>query len=164
MTQSATTAPDFPGGVGVVPLEQVAGMSGMEFLTRMAAGELPAPPIAQTLGFVLTEVAPGRAVFAGTPTLAHYNPIGSVHGGWIATLLDSCMACSVHTMLEAGKQYTSAEIKVNYVRAVTDRVGELKAIGEVVHRGGRLATAEGRLVDAQGKLFAHGTTTCIILR
>src|SRR5690606_6657101 len=122
MTNNAVTA-EFPGGVGVLPLDQVRRMSGIDFLTRIAAGELPAPPIGETLGFRLTTVEPGRVVFTGQPCIAHYNPIGTVHGGWTATLLDSCMACAIQTTLDVGEVYTTVEIKVNYVRAVTDQLG-----------------------------------------
>lgn len=151
-------------GFGVLPLEQVASMSGLEFLSRIADGTLPSPPIARTLGFRLAEVGPGRAIFAGKPGFAHYNPIGSVHGGWTATLLDSCMACAIQSTLERGEVYTTVEIKVNYVRAITDRTGEMHAIGEIVHRGGRIATSHGRLIDSEGRLYAHGSTTCMVLK
>ena len=163
MDQSVATK-EFPGGFGVLPLDQVARMSGLDFLTGIVSGSLPAPPIARTLGFTLSEVAPGRAVFTGQPDFAHYNPIGTVHGGWTATLLDSCMACAIQTTLEAGEIYTTVEIKVNYVRAVTDKLGPLQAIGELIHRGGRVATSHGRLVDASGKLYAHGSTTCMVMK
>jgi uncharacterized protein (TIGR00369 family) len=101
-------------------------------------------------------------VFQGTPLLRHYNPLGTVHGGWIATLLDSCVGCAVHTTLAAGRAYTTAELKINYVRAVTHRVPVLRAIGSVIHVGGRMATAEGRLLGPDGKLYAHASTTCFI--
>lgn len=163
MDQSVATM-EFPGGVGVLPLDQVARMSGIDFLARIASGDLPAPPIAKTLGFTLSEVSPGRAMFTGQPAFDHYNPIGTVHGGWIATLLDSCMACAIQTTLEAGEIYTTVELKVNYVRAVTDKLGPMQAIGELIHRGGRIATSHGRLVDAAGKLYAHGSTTCMVMK
>lgn len=162
MDQGVATM-EFPGGVGVLPLDQVARMSGIDFLTRIASGDLPAPPISKTLGFTLSEVSPGRAIFTGQPDFGHYNPIGTVHGGWIATLLDSCMACAIQTTLEAGEIYTTVELKVNYVRAVTDKLGPLQAIGDLIHRGGRIATSHGRLVDAAGKLYAHGSTTCMVM-
>jgi len=111
---------------------------------------------------VLIEATRERAVFQGRPQLRHYNPLGSVHGGWIATLLDSCVGCAVHVSLPAGKAYTTAELKVNYVRAVTDRVGLVRAVGTVIHLGNRMATAEGRLVGPDGKLYAHATTTCFV--
>lgn len=149
-------------GFGVVPLEQARTMDGMTLFTEMAAGRLPSPPISETLGFRLSHVEHGRVVFDYTPVLAHYNPLGSVHGGIAATLLDSVMGCCIHTTLKAGTGYTTVEIKVNYVRAMSDRTGPVKAEGKVINVGSRIATSEGRLVDASGKLLAHGTTTCLI--
>jgi len=128
----------------------------------MLAGELPYPHIADTLDFGLVEVGYGLAVFQGTPQLKHYNPLGSVHGGIAATLLDSVMGCCIHTTLKAGTGYTTLEIKVNYVRAMTDKTGSVRAEGKVINVGSRIATSEGRLVDAAGRLLAHGTTTCLI--
>ena len=150
-------------GIGIIPPQELARRPGLELLQGIFDGSLPAPPIGNTLGFVPVEMAPGRAVFQGTPSFDHYNPIGSVHGGWIATLLDSCVGCAVHTTLPAGKGYTTLELKVNYVRAVTEDSGALRAEGKLIHAGGRVATAEGRLVDAAGRLYAHCTTTCLIL-
>ncbi len=147
---------------GVARPEQVAGKSGLETFEAMFAGELPPPPIGRTLDFVAIEMAHGRAVFQGRPQLAHYNPLGTVHGGWIATLLDSCVGCAVHTTLLAGKAYTTAELKINYVRPLTTRVPLVRAVGTVIHVGARMATAEGRLVGADGKLYAHATTTCFL--
>jgi uncharacterized protein (TIGR00369 family) len=147
---------------GVARPEQVTGLTGMQVFEVMFAGELPYPPISDTLDFMLIEATPGRAVFQGRPMLRHYNPLGSVHGGWIATLLDSCMGCCVHTMLKPGQGYTSLEIKVNFVRPVLDTSGRVRAEGRVIHMGRTTATAEGKLIDANGKLLAHGTTTCII--
>ena len=137
-------------------------LSGLEFMSRIASGELPQPPMGQTLGFRVTEVDSGRAVFEGIPRPEHYNPIGSVHGGFASTLLDSAMACAVHTRLDAGVFYTTLEIKVNLVRPVSETTGLLRAVGTVLHCGKRTATAEGRLLDESGKLHAHGTTTCLI--
>ena len=97
------------------------------------------------------------------PQFAHYNPLGTIHGGWIATLLDSAMACAVHSLLPAGKTYATLELKVNYVRALTDKVPLVRAIGEIIHSGGRICTAQGRLLGPDGKLYAHATTTCIVL-
>jgi uncharacterized protein (TIGR00369 family) len=149
-----------PGGVARP--EQVGGLTGMQVFEKMLAGEIPSPPIAETLDFLLVEASHGRAVFQGRPSFAHYNPLGTVHGGWIATLLDSCVGCAVHTTLPAGKAYTTAELKINYVRAVTTKVPLLRAVGSVIHVGGRMATADGRLVGADGKLYAHASTTCFI--
>jgi uncharacterized protein (TIGR00369 family) len=147
---------------GVVPIEQARTMDGMTLFGEMAAGRLPAPPICQALGIRLEEVELGRVVFGYQPVFAHYNPLGSVHGGIAATLLDSVMGCSVHTMLKAGTGYTTVEIKVNYVRAMTDKTGPVRAEGKVINVGQRIATSQGRLVDAHGRLLAHGTTTCLI--
>ena len=147
---------------GVAHPEQVVGLTGMQVFEAMLAGELPYPPICDTLDFLLIEAGPGRAVFQGRPMLRHYNPLGTVHGGWIATLLDSCVGCAVHTTMPAGKAYTTAELKVNFVRPVTTRVALLRAIGTVIHGGSRMATAEGRLVGPDGKLYAHASTTCFI--
>jgi uncharacterized protein (TIGR00369 family) len=123
---------------------------------------MPGPAIGVTLSFLPVEISFGRAVFQGRPKLEHYNPIGTVHGGWIATLLDSCVGCAVHSTLPAGKAYTTAELKVNFVRAVTTKLPLVRAIGTVIHVGGRMATAEGRLVGPDGKLYAHASTTCFI--
>ena len=147
---------------GVARPEQVRGLTGMQIFAAMFAGELPYPPICDTLDFLLVGASAGEAVFQGRPQLCHYNPLGSVHGGWIATLLDSCVGCAVHTMLPAGKSYTTAELKINYVRPVTTKTPLLRAIGKVIHVGGRMATADGRLVGPDGKLYAHASTTCFI--
>ena len=138
-------------------------MSGMEFLQAIREGRLPAPPIAELLGFKLVEVDTGRAVFEVLPGEQHYNPIGVVHGGLAMTLLDSAMGCAVHSHMPAGGGYTTLEAKTNLVRPVTSKTGLLRAIGKVLHLGSRVATAEGRLVDGDGKVYAHATTTCIIL-
>jgi uncharacterized protein (TIGR00369 family) len=138
-------------------------MAGIDFLRAIRDGRLAAAPIARLLGFSLVEVEPGHAVFECTPGEQHYNPIGVVHGGLAMTLLDSAMGCSVHTRMPAGGAYTTLEAKTNLVRAITDRTGTLRALGKVIHFGNRIATAEGRLVDAEGKLYAHATTTCIVL-
>ena len=141
---------------------QLASKNGLEVMQAMLRGELPAPPIARTLDFVLIEVAYGRAVFQGKPGFAHYNPLGSVHGGWFATLLDSALGCAVHTMMPPGRAYTTAELGINMVRALTDKVGRVRAEAKVIHCGRQLATAEARLVGPDGTLYAHGTTTCLV--
>lgn len=148
--------------VGVVPIDKVRTMDGMTLFKEMLAGRLPAPPITRAMGIELVEASEGRAVFAYSPTFEHYNPLGSVHGGVAATLLDSAMGCCIHTTLEAGTGYTTLEIKINYVRPMTDKTGPVRAEGKVINLGSRVATSEGRLVDAAGKLLAHGTTTCLI--
>ena len=128
----------------------------------MLDGSLPYAWIAETLDFGLVEVGPGRAVFQGTPQLKHFNPLGTVHGGWYATLLDSALGCAVHTTMPAGRAYTTAELGVNIVRAATLQTGPLRAIGTVLHAGRQLATAEARIVGPDGKLYAHATTTCLV--
>jgi uncharacterized protein (TIGR00369 family) len=143
--------------------EQFAGRSGMQVFEAMLAGEIPIPPISGTLDFLLVEVEPGRVQFQGKPQFAHYNPLGSVHGGWIATLLDSALACAIHTLLPVGKSYTTLELKVNFVKALTDRVPLVRAIGEIIYSGGKIGTSQGRLIGPDGTLFAHATTTCIVL-
>jgi uncharacterized protein (TIGR00369 family) len=147
---------------GLARADQITGKSGLQMFEAMLAGELPRAPITTTLQFWLVEAAFGHAEFQGTPAYEHYNPLGSVHGGWMATLLDSCVGCAVHTLLAPGKAYTTLELKVNFVKALTDRVPLVRAIGDVIHAGGRVATAEGRLVGPDGTLFAHATTTCLI--
>ena len=139
-------------------------MSGLDFLNAIRDGRLPPAPIAELMGFRLAELSPGAAVFECVPGPQHYNPIGVVHGGLAMTLLDSTMGCAVQTTLPAGTGYTTLEAKTNLVRAITVETGKLRAIGKVVHSGSRIATAEGRLEDAQGRLYAHATTTCIILK
>jgi uncharacterized protein (TIGR00369 family) len=138
-------------------------MSGLEFLRAIRDRRLTPAPISELLGFSLVEVEPGRAVFEVVPGERHFNPIGVVHGGLAMTLLDSAMACSVQTQIPAGAGYTTLEVKVNLVRPITAATGKLRAVGKTVHMGSRVGTAEGRLEDLDGKLFAHGTTTCIIL-
>ncbi|MBP5992181.1 PaaI family thioesterase [Piscinibacter sp.] len=150
------------GGIGVARPEQVEGLSGMQVFEAMLAGRLPAPPIGQTLDFELVQVEPGMAVFQGRPGPAHYNPMGTVHGGWFATLLDSAVGCAVHSTLPAGKAYTTLELKINIVRALSERVPLVRAEGRVVHGGSQVATAEGRLVGPDGKLYAHASTTCLV--
>ncbi len=147
---------------GVTPLAQAKQLSGLEFMRGIMQGRFPPPPIAAALKFELVEVEEGRALFEGVPEFAFYNPIGVVHGGYAATLLDSCMGCAVHSSLPAGQAYTTLEIKVNFVRAITDKTGRVRAEGRVIHPGNRAATAEGHIYDAQGKLLAHGTTTCLV--
>jgi uncharacterized protein (TIGR00369 family) len=138
-------------------------MTGLEFLRAIAAGEVPGAPIAELMGFEPVEAEEGRVVFVSVPRLDHYNPIGSVHGGFAATLLDSAMGCAVHTMLPEGTGYTTLELKVNFVRPIAADTGRVLCEGKVIHSGRRVATAEGSLIAEQsGKLLAHGTTTCLI--
>jgi uncharacterized protein (TIGR00369 family) len=139
-------------------------LSGLEYLRKIVAGELPRPPISALMNFGLVELSEGYAVFDVEPAEYHYNPIGVVHGGLAATLLDSAMGCAVHSTLPAGVGYTTLEIKVNFVRAMTAETGRVRCEAKLIHLGGRTATAEGRIIDEGGKLYAHGTTTCLILR
>jgi uncharacterized protein (TIGR00369 family) len=150
------------GGPGVVPAQQVAGLSGLQLMQAMLAGELPYPPIARTLDFLLLEADDGRALFQGTPGPDHLNPMGGIHGGWYATLLDSAMGCAVHTKMPPGRGYTTAELSVNIVRAIGPKAPRIRAEGKVLHAGRQLATAEGRLYGPDGTLYAHATTTCLV--
>ncbi len=147
---------------GVASREQLAGKSGLEIFQAMLAGELPAPPISKTLDFILVEAEHGRVAFQGRPGIAHYNPMGAVHGGWFATLLDSALGCAVASTLPAGKAYTTAELKVNIVRPLSDKVPFVRAESRIIHGGNRMATADARLTGADGKLYAHGSTTCFV--
>jgi uncharacterized protein (TIGR00369 family) len=138
-------------------------VTGLELLHAIASGEAPGAPIAELMGFEPVEAEEGRVLFAGTPGPQHYNPIGSVHGGFAATLLDSALGCAVHTTLPEATGYTTLELKVNFTRPITADTGRVLCEGTVVHRGGRVATAEARLwAESSGKLLAHGTTTCLI--
>ena len=140
----------------------LAQLDGLNALRAIIAGELPPPPIATLLGFELVEVEPGRAIFAVEPGARHYNPIGMVHGGLAATLIDSATGCAVHTTLPAGTGYTTTDVQVRFVRPITRDTGRIECIGEVVHRGRTLATAEARLVAGE-RLLAHGTASLLIL-
>ena len=144
-------------------LSVMRSMSGLDYLHGILRGDFPAAPIAATLGIEPVEFGPGRAVFAGTPSRFAYNPLGSVHGGWAATILDSAMGCAVHTTLPAGRGYTTVDLSVTLVRALTDRVPRVRAEAHVLHAGGSVVTAEGRIVDEAGTLYAHATTTCLVL-
>ena len=149
-------------GAGVARPEQVMGKTGLELMQAMLQGELPYAAIAKTLDFCLLEVSPGVAIFQGSPGPAHLNPMGTVHGGWYATLLDSALGCAVHTLMPAGRAYTTAELSVNVVRAIPLKVQRVRAEGKVIHCGRQLATAEARLVGPDGTLYAHATTTCLV--
>jgi uncharacterized protein (TIGR00369 family) len=141
---------------------ELAGMSGLDYLRQGLGSETFRAPIGALMNFHPVRFDPGVAVFEATPAEFHYNPIGSVHGGFAATLLDSALGCSVHTTLQPGFGYTTVELKVNYVRALKLSTGTVTCEGKVIHVGGRIATAEARLTDADGRLYAHGTTTCLI--
>lgn len=140
----------------------IGARSGLQFMLDVQSGVLARPPIGATLGFTLVDVAPGRVIFQGRPDTAYYNPIGSVHGGWFCTLLDSALACAVQTLVPQGKGYTTLEIKVNMLRPITVGTGLIRAEGRAVHVGGQTGIAEGELYDSAGKIYAHATTTCLI--
>lgn len=139
-------------------------LSGMDYLQAMLRGEFPPPPIAKLMNFTLSEVSEGHAIFTCQPGEYHYNPIGVVHGGLAATLLDSALGCSVHSALPAGVGYTTLELHVNLLRAITATTGLLRCESEVIHMGRTVATAQAKLTDEAGKIYAHGTTTCMIFR
>ena len=148
--------------VGVVPQDTLLSYDGLSFLKAIIDGELPAPPITETLGFRLAAADHGRVVFEGEPQFRHYNPIGVVHGGFAMTLLDSALGCAVHSTLAKGEAYTVMELKVNLVRPLTKETGLIAAEGRILHRGRTVATAEGDIKDRAGKLYAHATATCMI--
>lgn len=145
------------------PLEQLKQLGGLAFLKNVVAGTYPPPPISATLGFRFVQVESGRAVVAMTPHSGHYNLIQTVHGGVHATLLDTVMACCILSTLPVGQGFTTLELKINYVRPMTEATGEVRAEGRIINVGRTIATSEGRLIDGAGKLIAHGTTTCMIL-
>jgi uncharacterized protein (TIGR00369 family) len=139
-------------------------LTGLEFIRAIAEGRIPAPPIARTLDFLITEAEEGRVVFAVEPSEFHYNPIGVVHAGLALTLIDSAVGCAVQTMLPAGVAYTTLETKGNFVRPLTRETGRVLCEARVLHLGSRSATGEAKLTDAAGKLYAHGTSTCLVVQ
>ena len=139
-------------------------MSGLEIIKAIKAGELPPPPISELIGMWVAEASEGRVVFAIEPAEYHYSPLGMVHGGIAATLLDSAMGLAVVSMLPAANFFTTLELKVNYVRPIMDKTGIMYCEGKIIHMGSRVSTAEGRMTDAAGKLYVHGTTTCLVIR
>lgn len=141
---------------------QVAGWSELEAMQALVEGRLPAAPMAQALDFLLVHVAHGQASFQGRPGAKFLNPMGGLHGGWYATLLDSALGCAVHTTMAVGRVYTTLEFKINLVRAVPPGLPLVRAEGRTLHVGRQTATAEGHLVDADGRLYAHASTTCLI--
>jgi len=147
---------------GVVSPEQLKSYDGLSFLKAIIGGTLPDPPFSELLGFHLAEAEQGRAVFEGLPEFRHYNPIGSVHGGFAATLLDSALGCAIFSTLAKGDTWTTLELKLNFVRPMNKDTGPVRAEGRVIHRGRTVATSEGDLKDRAGKLYAHATTTCMI--
>jgi uncharacterized protein (TIGR00369 family) len=147
---------------GVVPREEVIACSGLDFLTDMVNGKRPQAPMCATLGFHLAAVAEGYARFDGLPEFRHYNPIGTVHGGFAATLLDSALGCAIFSTMAKGEAWTTLEFKVNLVRPMDKDTGPVSAEGRIVYRGRTVATAEGGLKDRGGKLYAHASTTCMV--
>jgi uncharacterized protein (TIGR00369 family) len=146
-------------------LTRGADLSGLEFIQAIFEGKLPAPPITATMGFTGGKAEEGKVTFVGEAGEHLFNPIGVVHGGFAMTILDSAMGCAVHTTMAVGEAYTTLEVKVNFVRPITLETGPVRCEGTVVHRGGKVATAEGRLIaERTGKLLAHGTTTCLIFK
>lgn len=157
----------FPGhvsrlGLGSIPLADLAHHTGLELLRRVVAGDYPAPSIAARMNFALVEVEEGRAVFRGLPGERHLNPLGGVHGGWAATVMDSALGCCIHAMLGIGEAFSTAEMKINYTRPITPQTGIVTCEGKVVHKGRTLAVSEARLTDERGRLLAFGTETCSI--
>ena len=142
---------------------RMLSMPGLDYLRGIISGEQPAAPIAATLGFKPVEVDFGRAVFEGVPARYAYNPLGGVHGGWYATLLDSALGCAIHSTLPAGKGYTTIDLSVSLVRGITERTKLVRCEAKVVHSGSTVSTAEAKLFDDRGQLCAHGTTTCLIM-
>jgi uncharacterized protein (TIGR00369 family) len=153
---------DEGAGVGVLPVSQAVQRGGLAAMQGIVSGEFPHAHIGHTLSFMPLYVEAGIAVFQGEPKTDHLNPLGTVHGGWYATMLDSALGCAVHTLLPPGRAYTTAEISVRIVRALPLTVPRARAIGRVVHAGRQMATAEAQLVGPDGTLYAHGTTSCLV--
>lgn len=147
---------------GVVTPEVLKSHDGLDFLKGMIAGTFPHPPIGEALGFHLVEIEKGHAVFEVTPGQHHYNPIGTVHGGLTATVLDSAMGCAIFSTMLKGDTWTTLEFKINFVRPLTKDTGPVRGEGRLIHRGRTIATAEGDLKDAADRLYAHATTTCLV--
>jgi uncharacterized protein (TIGR00369 family) len=153
--------PDITSPAQLLAIRQA--LSGLEFFRKMIAGELPPPPLVALLGLRLVEAEPGRVVFAGVASQEAYNGMGVAHGGFAATMLDSALGCAINTMMPAGRVFTTIDLQVHYTRPLRREVGELRCTANVVHAGSRVATSEGRITDAAGKVYAHGTTTCILV-
>lgn len=145
--------------------EDLANLSGFEFISGIASGKFPQPPICETLNFRMTEAEKGRVVFRGQPKFSALNPLGTIHGGWFGALLDSCMACAVQSTLPKGTGYTTLEFKINILKALREGDEEVEAVGETIHVGRRTGVASGKLIGvSSGKVYAHGSTTCIVLQ
>jgi uncharacterized protein (TIGR00369 family) len=147
----------------LIGAKEALHMKGIDYLKAMFEGRLPVPPILNTMNFKMKSIEEGKAVFGFTAEEYHYNPIGTVHGGVISTLLDSAMGCTVHSILPAGKGYTTLELKVNFLRAITKDSGELFSEGKMIHTGNKTALVEAQITDAQGKVYAHSVSTCLII-
>jgi uncharacterized protein (TIGR00369 family) len=157
MTSNAPSADIRP-----LALREIANLSGLETLRGMIARALPAPPFAVATSITLVSAEEGKVIFEGEPRADFYNPLGSIHGGWTATIMDSAMACAVHSTLKPGEAYTTLEFKLHFCRPILPSTGIVRAEGLVLSRGRRAATSEGKLFDKDGKLLAHGTETCLI--
>jgi uncharacterized protein (TIGR00369 family) len=155
--------PNEPTSFGVVDRGALLALSGFDFLKGILDGTLPAPPFAGTTDIWLTEVADGRVVFEGVPSQRFYNPIGTVHGGWISMIIDSALACAIQTRLTPGQFCTTVDMSVTFVRPVIETTGRVRCEGRIIHSGGRIATAQGELTDAAGTILAHGSETCMVL-
>ena len=152
----------FSQTVSTVSADDGEEIDGLGFLNRIKARQHPPPAMMALLGMDIAEIERGRVVFEAVPTAAHYNPAGNVHGGFAATLLDSCMTCAVQSTLKAGLACTTIDLNIHYTRGANDKTGVLRAEGKVVHVGRQMATAEGRVTDPQGRIIAHATTSCLI--
>ena len=144
--------------------KQAMQMSGLEYLQAMSDGKIPFPPLLHTLDFKPTHLEKGKVIFSFKPQEFHYNPIGSVHGGVISAILDSAMGCTLHSVLEAGQSYTTLELKVNFLKAVTTKIDTLHAVGKIIHAGGRTALVEAQLIDNHNTVYAHSVSTCLIMK
>jgi uncharacterized protein (TIGR00369 family) len=158
MPDQSASNPEF----GVTPTAIMASMPGLDFVRAIFSGKLPEPPIMQAIGPFDCTAEPGAVVIHSVPGFRHYNPIGSVHGGYAATLLDSAMGLAVHTMLPVGTGYTTLEFKISFIRGMTKDTGPVRSEGRTLNVGRRTATAEARITDAEGRLLAHATTTCLV--
>jgi uncharacterized protein (TIGR00369 family) len=147
----------------MVTLAAAVNASGLDYLRALASGAVPPPPMVLLMNLEIVSVERGRIAFSGTPGEEHYNPHGSVHGGWASTFFDTALGCSVHSMLDAGFVYTTLDLHVNFVRPITRETGRLRCEANVLHFGRRIATAEARLLSGDGTLYGHATTTCLIL-
>ena len=158
------TTSQLPALFGVVPAATALQTDGLTFLRNMISQHYPSPPFAETSDIWLVVAEHGRVLFEALPATRFLNPLGTIHGGWTSTLLDSAMGCAVHSTLKPGYGFTTVDMTVSFVRAVLPTSGKLTCEGKIIHSGGRIATAEGRVIDAAGKLIAHGSETCMILK